>query len=69
MILDRHRFARSRRGNLWCRLGEWTLTVFQRNDGGWAWCLTTGDDPRFPRHSFESESHALDDLLEEVSGR
>jgi hypothetical protein len=45
-----------------------TLTVFQRKDGGFAWCIHDGDEARYSRVAFESEGIALDDLLEEVGG-
>jgi hypothetical protein len=65
--LERLHFARSRKGNLWRRYRDLTLTVFQRKDETYAWCIAHGDRPRFSPRSCDTEEDALDDLIETVA--
>jgi hypothetical protein len=74
MIADaigRHReavesFRRSRRGNLWCRLDNLTLTIFEQPKGSglFSWCVADRDGPHFSNFSFESEEAAVANVLE-----
>jgi hypothetical protein len=60
-------FRESRRGNLWRKFDELTLTVFER-DGRFSWCISSGEDnTRFSRwRGFEGEEEAMEDLWEQV---
>src|SRR5262249_49151081 len=60
-------FNRSRRGNLW-RIHEGrTLTVFQRPDGTYAYCIaSSGQRARFSRDWYASEAEALEALWQRL---
>jgi hypothetical protein len=55
-------YQRSRKGNLWCRRGELTLTVFRRDADRYLWCIHDGHLPRFSRVTYRSEGEALEAL-------
>jgi hypothetical protein len=50
-------WARSRKGNLWCRLDGLTLSVFPFGDR-WKWCVADRGGPRYSRESYPSSSAA-----------
>lgn len=70
IIAARERFAagfrRSRRGNLWRRLDDLTLTVFRQEDR-FKWSISYGDgSARFSDERFDTEEYALSSLWNAV---
>lgn len=55
----RDRFHRSKRGNLWRRFDDRTLTVFLRNDGLFGVCIASADGPRWGEAGHVNEDDAL----------
>jgi hypothetical protein len=53
-------FQRSRRGNLWRHYDGLTVTVFERREGRYGWCIVADEDEkRFSQTGYESESEAI----------
>jgi hypothetical protein len=61
-------FARSRRGNLWRKRRDLTLTVFAYpNKGGYGWCIAgAGRSREWSQGDFASEEVAMADLYERL---
>jgi hypothetical protein len=58
-------WMRSRKGNLWRRFWEFTLTVFPRR-GRWAWCIAGPKVVRFSPASYRTEEAAARAVMQEV---
>jgi len=60
-------FQRSRKGNLWRVYDGLTVTVFQRVDGEFGWCIAADeDDTQFSSRGYETEEEALEVLGAEL---
>jgi hypothetical protein len=59
-------FQRSRKGNLWCRFGSQTLTVFSKPEGGFGWCISYGKRLKFSPSAFDEEDEAIGSLADAV---
>jgi hypothetical protein len=57
-------WRRSKRGNLWRLWGGLTVTVFERDDGYWGWCIADDEGQRYSRTGFEEAAHAMTALGE-----
>lgn len=71
-VADREAFRspaawrRSKRGNLWRYWEGKTVTIFARPQGGYAWCVVSGDDKWYSPGGFSTESEALDSVGEAI---
>lgn len=53
-------FARSRKGNLWRTWEGKTVTVFAREDGGFAWCIADDEGQlQYSSWVYEDEQEAI----------
>jgi hypothetical protein len=68
-LYDLDAWTLSRRGNLWTRHGNSVLTLFERQDGTYGWCIADGDGPVFARRKFRDRGEALADLRRAVEKR
>lgn len=60
-------FRRSKRGNLWQQRDGASLTVFERADGWYGWCVAGPEgDKRFSSSAYETEDEAMGALFDEV---
>jgi hypothetical protein len=69
ILIDEDRpkvWKRSRKGNLYRRLNDLTLTVFRLDSGAYGWAIATPDEVRFSDGHFDSEDGALKDVCREV---
>jgi hypothetical protein len=56
-------FRRSRRGNIWRKYDESTVTVFKRDDERFGWCISRSeDDVEFSPDDYASEEEAVDSV-------
>jgi hypothetical protein len=62
-------FQRSKRGNLWCRHGDLTLSIFENPQGSgfYWWCIADTDGPHYGSIAFETEDEAMESLYEVVN--
>jgi hypothetical protein len=54
-------WKRNQKGTLWRRIGRTWLTVFERQPGRFAWCISSDDNgagPRFSPKNYKSEELA-----------
>ena len=58
-------FQRSRRGNLWAKMGDEVLSVFARKDGSFGWSVATEDGPTFSQETYTEEEDALQEIQNE----
>lgn len=66
----RRGFRLSKRGNLWRRWGDLTLTIFEdRVSGSFKVCIADGDRPGFSTVVFESVDDAILGLWRVVKGK
>ena len=66
-LTDPSAWKRSRKGNLWRKWEEMTLSVFYRQDrDSYAWSIARGGDLQFSQPDFESEEEAMDALCQEL---
>ena len=57
-------FRRSQKGNAWCRIGQYTLTVFPDSKGtSFRWCIAQPDKtPKFSANNHPTERAAMKSL-------
>jgi hypothetical protein len=54
-------WRRSQKGNLWQRLDDGrAVTVFERDDGTYSWCIADEDGPTWSRSRYGTEEEALE---------
>ena len=55
-------WKRSKKGNLWRKWDDVTLTIFKRPGKCFGWCIVDGDDQQYSPDKFESEEDAMSAL-------
>jgi hypothetical protein len=58
--------TRAKKGGLWRHYDGRTVSVFQRSDHFYSWCIADDTDRRYSRAAFESEEEAVDSLCSEL---
>jgi len=52
-------WQRSKKGNLWRKAGRLTVSVFQRKDESFGWCIADHEGPQYSKDDWPSEQEAV----------
>lgn len=63
---EESQWKRSKRGNLWRDWGSARVSIFERDDGFYGWCIADSGEPQFSRGGFKSESAAMNAVGEQL---
>jgi hypothetical protein len=64
---DRRAWLWSKKGNLWRKWGDKTLTIFRRKDGRFGYVYHDGEEPHYSQDGYETEDDAISALREAVT--